>query len=520
MEPTVPSLIADAWERIRPKLLDDPHELARRLARRRKPLLMRPPRAWCIAIRASDHRLTERAFITPAQIPAQTPAQIRNPQSKIQNSPAQHLTLDTNLLKHLTDTHRLAGQFLDEASKILGTTSTGLTRARIRNTLQCKYVPGLAGRRGKPIPILSSKEFIDPNSHLFAPPDLAWAYSAHFLAHALPADFQQTLTRIPCYFDRTQQYADKSNLHPEDPRLDPVPTGRQSMRLPPPPPDYVWYKWKGDEYIGYDWRAAEKNPRIRIDYERHERRKAKQRAYAKAHPQPSRSTGSIHFRGWKWLCPHCQKTCRTLFLPVPSLPLLSGLPRLAKLVEIPRPALGQTFACFKCHNLRRFSRVDRNSWNQLIAYLTAGLLYGHEVPRPAWLTRDRKRPYAPRPTREPSLRRQQVLERLLQGLTYDQIAAELNVGFGTVHRHAKQIYQQHQVSRAGRRALARKLGITLPPPHHTHTPARRKQVKQLLQAGHTYQQIATTLGVSYHIVHHDVRHLRREQRKIPSPVPA
>src|SRR4051794_26538733 len=46
-----------AWRRIRPRLDDDAHDLARRLARRRRAVLTRPPRAWCPVLPASDTRL-------------------------------------------------------------------------------------------------------------------------------------------------------------------------------------------------------------------------------------------------------------------------------------------------------------------------------------------------------------------------------------------------------------------------------------------------------------------------------
>jgi hypothetical protein len=49
--------IADAWKRISPRLERDTAELRRRLARRDAKLINQPPRAWCIALRASDSRL-------------------------------------------------------------------------------------------------------------------------------------------------------------------------------------------------------------------------------------------------------------------------------------------------------------------------------------------------------------------------------------------------------------------------------------------------------------------------------
>src|SRR5712691_3884344 len=43
-------------------------ELKARLARRRTALLQCPPRAWCLAVRASDHRINnQNAIIVPEQ---------------------------------------------------------------------------------------------------------------------------------------------------------------------------------------------------------------------------------------------------------------------------------------------------------------------------------------------------------------------------------------------------------------------------------------------------------------------
>src|SRR4051812_8697241 len=54
----VARLVLEAWEKLGPKIMADPQELARRLARRRIGILTRPVRAWCIAVRASDRRIT------------------------------------------------------------------------------------------------------------------------------------------------------------------------------------------------------------------------------------------------------------------------------------------------------------------------------------------------------------------------------------------------------------------------------------------------------------------------------
>jgi hypothetical protein len=55
--------IREAWLRVRKDILNDPQELQRRLARRGMKALRRPPRAWCLAIRASDRRITPAHWV-------------------------------------------------------------------------------------------------------------------------------------------------------------------------------------------------------------------------------------------------------------------------------------------------------------------------------------------------------------------------------------------------------------------------------------------------------------------------
>src|SRR5258706_16351186 len=50
--------LLEEYLRVAGKLAGDRAELARRLARRRTSMLVDPPRAWCLAVRASDTRIT------------------------------------------------------------------------------------------------------------------------------------------------------------------------------------------------------------------------------------------------------------------------------------------------------------------------------------------------------------------------------------------------------------------------------------------------------------------------------
>ena len=69
-------LLATAGRRVRPQLLRDPAELRRRLARRDTPLLTRPPRAWCLCIRANDTRIDPLRTSRPSPINNHQPHEI------------------------------------------------------------------------------------------------------------------------------------------------------------------------------------------------------------------------------------------------------------------------------------------------------------------------------------------------------------------------------------------------------------------------------------------------------------
>src|SRR5437763_3031187 len=59
----VARLVLEAWQKLGPKIMADPEELQRRLARRRSAMLTRPPRAWCLCVRASDTRITPAHWV-------------------------------------------------------------------------------------------------------------------------------------------------------------------------------------------------------------------------------------------------------------------------------------------------------------------------------------------------------------------------------------------------------------------------------------------------------------------------
>jgi DNA-binding CsgD family transcriptional regulator len=149
-------------------------------------------------------------------------------------------------------------------------------------------------------------------------------------------------------------------------------------------------------------------------------------------------------RGWDWICPRCRKRVNIVYCPMPpiSLPEFLGLKDDRGRVIRPRRERGE-FACVRCHGVRHFSRVDKNSWNELIHHLSGGLLYGYEVKRPAWLTPDRKKRFVKMVRRQPSVRRAQVLARLLKGWTDRRIATDLGISYHRTRNHVAIVLREH-----------------------------------------------------------------------------
>jgi tRNA-dihydrouridine synthase len=134
----------------------------------------------------------------------------------------------------------------------------------------------------------------------------------------------------------------------------------------------------------------------------------------------------------------------------------SGWPGWDEADEVPAP--NRCFACRRCHGVITFSRAHlQYSWNQVVLHCSGGLMYGREVPRPPWLTAQRKRAYTPRPRKTISPQRQQMTRLLANtNLTLAAIARHMGWQRSTARSSAARIYKQHNVpDRQGlRQALA------------------------------------------------------------------
>src|SRR5712671_4416797 len=114
----------EAWLRLRGKILSDPHELARRLARRRKKTLTQPPRAWCIAIRASDRRITPAHWV----ISPEHAMDLDHPAHPYE--PIEHeVTIQTHAIQRYCHPVSFSQQDAVNVAKLLGVENAVLLRA-------------------------------------------------------------------------------------------------------------------------------------------------------------------------------------------------------------------------------------------------------------------------------------------------------------------------------------------------------------------------------------------------------
>ena len=463
-------LLFNTWQRLRDRFRNNPAEVARRLRRGRDAWLKRPPRAWCLAIRASDTRITPMTAICEPE-DAAYPRDAIAPHLRTTEVP-HRVTIDRELLVMLTKRVRVGdwGEPQEMLAGRLGRNRLGLRIARAKGKLKTYHDPPPGGRSG-PRPICSAPDGpLDPNARLFERADRAWGWTGILAYWRLRDEVPpQAIERVPVFVDRTRAYADRTGLHLEHPLLDPPPPrDRSANKLGKPVvTDNAPYKWKGDIYIGYDWRAAQTNPLIREHYEYFQRRRALARAAARKRRANGGGSGggggagSLLFRGWRWLCPVCGRRSSVLFFPLPPVNVIRGYgcfieddlidaafaldPELRHHPQRPHAGL----ACQTCHRIRTTNCSEPAAWNNIIRHLSGGLLYGHEVPRPAWFTTERQKPYRPLLGRAPSKRIPQVQTMLLRGLStasatrrsYAEIANKLGVLKTTVSLHARRVFK-------------------------------------------------------------------------------
>src|SRR5712671_1685767 len=164
----VARLVLEAWEKLGPGIMGDSDELAKRLARRRLKILTRPVRAWCLAIRASDRRITPAHWV----ISPEHALDLDHPEHPYE--PIEHeVTIRPHALRKFCRPVRTSwADQVDDVCKALGVSSETLRNARLAGVFSVKYVKGLGGKRGHPVPLISCPNTLDPSGGRFnARPD-------------------------------------------------------------------------------------------------------------------------------------------------------------------------------------------------------------------------------------------------------------------------------------------------------------------------------------------------------------
>lgn len=346
-----------AWQKIEPVLARDPDELAARRSRRRQAMLLRPPRAWCLAVRACDTRLTPAHFVMTPEYPSWWDAEHHR-----QRHVEHEVTLEARALRWLCRPVSIPRPGVDwrDAAEMLGVHPCAIYAATRRGVFSVRRIAGLSGKHGAPIPIVYTPSLIDPASlPLGNMPGIEWGTHWRYLSDHIPDDLCQTLVRRPTY-------------------------------------------------------------------------------------RPFR--GDLKFRGWRWICPGCQRETLRVFYPMPALLRADFVKKAGDDPDDVAPPL-PCFACGPCHQINDEGRLRSQGWDTLIAHITGGLLYGREVKKPSWYTAAGKKRFVPRPACQTSKLQAAILPLLLDTtLTPAQISKTLRLRLSSVHTSIRRLLKHHNAT--------------------------------------------------------------------------
>src|SRR2546423_6903772 len=155
----------------------------------------RPPRAWCLAVRASDRRITAAHWV----ISPEHAMDLDHPLHPYE--PIEHeVIIRPHALRKFCRPVRTDswGQRVEDVAKQLGAHHiSGLNDARWAGIFTERFVKHLGGRRGKPVPLIHSWKTLDPSGPRFARPEQLWGALWEFLPDMIPDDFEPTILRKP-----------------------------------------------------------------------------------------------------------------------------------------------------------------------------------------------------------------------------------------------------------------------------------------------------------------------------------
>ena len=388
------SALLEARGRVMDACRRDPVEAWRRWRRTRSKAMLRPPRDWCLKLRANDTRITAAPVIV-------------EPEGALHRFEEHQVTICGPELRRLCAPVELPwpGLVLAEAARKLGRKPAALNR----------WLGMKVGRRGA-----QRGQAVSPH-----PNPLARGEGIDRSGTRRGVDgIERELRRWEEYrvagsplcvrYEKATPHGHFGRDVPVVWSVRPLDPGASRGEWPDPLFGTAWLKMHqklSDEAM----LVARRSPRF-----------------------GSRLGGARQFEGWVWVCPgrmsatgqwmECGRQAKTLYAPQPiwtiehflgqgveldlecgiSMPLSKAATsrRTPKLVGTWRPGVDDPlagrrgFACARCWGVRSLGLVPVQRHNAAVTYLSGGLLYGHEVERPSGMLRKRKnRPFKRRPKR-------------------------------------------------------------------------------------------------------------------------
>jgi len=498
----VARLVLEAWEKLGPKIMADPQELARRLARRRMAILTRPVRAWCIAVRASDRRITPAHWV----IFPEHAMDLNHPLHPYE--PIEHeVTIQTHALRRYCRPVRTDswGEEVADVCKQLGVSRASLLRARWAGLYSERFIKGLGGKHCRhPIPLIHSWTTLDPSGPAFNQrPDQLWGSLWEWLPDMIPDNFEQTLIRRPHYSPFPTNGAPKGH---RDLRFRGwrwlCPSCKKPTRIVfyPLPPTTLF------DFLGRDPGGADipvRHPQKKsLPYDLHQLDPPPPTFACKQCHRITSFTRTDN-RGWNLVVSHL--TRGLLFgHEVPKPDWYKPQRKRARHRKLTPPGprrMAVLDLLLAGRTDRQIARELSMSMHRVQANITH-LCRQENVPDRLDLARKLGSPH-PQPLNQikTALRRRQIIEPLLlQDLTYSQISAQTGIDRWLVYHDAQAIYRKHGLPPGScRQAFLKKVNITHPPRFARDMPAMH-QLKSRILAGQSNSQIAYEMRLTYNAV--------------------
>lgn len=467
-------LLQNAFLDVADRLSRDPAELTRRLARRRNQMLMRPVRAHCLTLRATDARLWE--FVTPKENEGRYP-------SKPFDGKEQNLRIDHYAMEALTRPVVFPnGETFKEAARMLG-----------RSVREIR----IASRQ--PNPVLKRTDLRGSLGVMpYDKQGIAWCRE-----HGVGLDSPEAKR----YAKGRPKWVVRPSPDPEA-ALDPS-AGKLSYR-PDPAFRPIWEALVDrvpDDFVARLRRVYRNNTWTQGPAR--DRRSAEHEADGEGEP-PRRRRCAPNI-GWFWLCSICGMQRRMLYLPLRMI----TLPEYFR-ARMERDAAERTFwpapalACGDCHGVNT-TRTASWGWNAFVTVVSEGLLYGNEVPRPEFLRRARVRTTTEAGTIKPQARpavltprHEEAVRLTVQGNATHQVAKLMGLSASTAQRLVHRAFEL--------------MGDAAPPRPKRNGPTPQvgpadHDIVRFVALGMSHRAVARALGVKPRRVQHVLDRARRQRAR-------